>query len=165
MHELECLLKNCDSSFKFHHLNNHIQYFPHIINICMSYIVVSTTQVSKEYLKSCRSEGNDNLKEYDDNDDNTNTFLWRIGQTVPKFKPKNFRLDGLSVEEWAWFSGLKRDPVKHACMVICILQLSDQRMQNFKKVIKDGNKNGWFTDTNKSVIMVPDLNVKCDVKT
>jgi hypothetical protein len=75
MRELESLLKYHDLNFKFDQLKNRVQCFPHIINICVSHIIVSFTQVSKEYLKSLRSEGDDdffssNIKNGDDNDDN-----------------------------------------------------------------------------------------------
>jgi hypothetical protein len=81
MRELEWILKNHDKDFKFHYLNNCIRCFPHIINICVSHIIASCTWVSKEYLKSLRSEDDDELlpsniennndnADEDDNDDN-----------------------------------------------------------------------------------------------
>jgi hypothetical protein len=77
MWQVKSLLKYHDLDFKFNWLKNHVRCFPHIINICMSHIIVMSTQVSKEYLKSLRSEGDDNffssnIKNSDDNDDNNN---------------------------------------------------------------------------------------------
>jgi hypothetical protein len=241
MCELEALLKYHDTDFKFNHLNNRIRCFPHIINICMSHIIASCTWVSKEYLKSLRSEGDDHLSSFnignnndnddnddddddnddnndddnndnndddnndnnddndnddndnddndndnndnddndnDDNDDNNNdnddddnnnsnntASPQRIRWDNPTFKLKNFNLNGLSTEERAWFSGMKCDPVKRACTVVCILHSSDQRKQDFKEVIKNRNKSEWFRGVDSSVIVVPDLEPLHDVKT
>ena len=78
MRELEHLLKYHELDFKFNHLKSHVRCFPHIINICVSHIIASSTQVSKEYINSLRSEGDDdflssNIENNDDNDnDNDN---------------------------------------------------------------------------------------------
>ena len=78
MRELERLLKYRDLDFKFNHLKSRVRCFPHIINICVSHIIASSTQVSKEYINSLRSEGDDdflssNIENNDDNDnDNDN---------------------------------------------------------------------------------------------
>jgi len=187
MHELEDLLKCRDSDFQFDHLNNRIRCFPHIINICVSHIITSSTRVSKEYLKSLRSEDdndlsvendsynndNDNVDDDDDdnnnnnnnNNDNCNAFPQKLRQDIPKLKLKNFELNELSADECAWFSGMKCDPIKRALKVVRILRLSDQRKRDFKEVIKNGNKSGWFRGINSSVLVVPDLEPLRDVKT
>ena len=203
MRELERLLKYRDLDFKFNHLKSRVRCFPHIINICVSHIIASSTQVSKEYINSLRSEGDDdflssNIENNDDNnndnndnnddnnndnddnnndddDDNNNdnndndshynkANPRRIRRHIPKLKLKNFELDGLSTEELAWFSGMKRDLVKRACTVICILRSLDQRKRDFKEVIKNGNKSKWFRGVN-SVVVVPDLESLRDIKT
>jgi hypothetical protein len=133
MCELEALLKHRDSDFKFNYCKNHVRCFPHIINICISHIVASSTWVSKEYLKSLKSEGDDGLSYSDnDNDDNDNShnniaLPWKIRWDIPKLELKNFELDELSVEDQAWFSGMNRDPIKRAHMIVRILRSSDQR--------------------------------------
>jgi hypothetical protein len=43
MHELKALLKYHDTNFTFHHLNNCVQCFLHIINICVSHIIALCT--------------------------------------------------------------------------------------------------------------------------
>jgi len=137
MCKLRALLKHHDSDFKFNHLNNYIWCFLHIINICMSHIIASSIWVPKEYLKSLRSEGDDVSpfeNDYndddddngdDDNDNDDSNFPQRIGQDIPKLKLKNFELDRLSAEEQAWFLGMKHNPIKRACMVVCVLHSSD----------------------------------------
>ena len=177
MHELGALLKHHDSDFKFDHLNNCVWCFLHIINICISHIIALSIRVPKEYLKSLRSEGDDVSpfeNDYndddddngdDDNDNNDSNFPQRIGQDIPKLKLKNFELDRLSAEEQAWFLGMKCNSVKHTCIVIRVLCSSDQRKQDFKKVIKNGNKSEWFRGIDSSVIVVPDLELLHNVKT
>ncbi|KAN0113698.1 hypothetical protein V8E52_007497, partial [Russula decolorans] len=44
MRELEALLKLHDDDIEFDHLNNRIRCYPHIINICSSHIIASSTQ-------------------------------------------------------------------------------------------------------------------------
>jgi hypothetical protein len=133
------------------------------------------TRVSKEYLKSLKSEGDDGLSYSDNNnnnDDNNNNnshnniaLPRKIRWDILKLKLKNFELNELSVKDQAWFSGMNRDPIKHARAVVHILRSSDQRKQDFKEVIKNGNKSGWFRGINSFAIVVPNLEPLCDVKT
>ena len=60
---------------------------------------------------------------------------------------------------------MTRNPVKRARKVVRILRSSDQRKQDFKKVIENGNKSQWFKDTNNVIVVVPDLEPLLDVKT
>jgi hypothetical protein len=60
---------------------------------------------------------------------------------------------------------MNRNPIKRTCTVIRILRSSDQRKQDFKKVIKNGNKSGWFRGTDSFAIMMPDLKPLRNVKT
>jgi len=50
MQELQSLLAKCETAVivDFYHLNHHIWYFAHIINICTSHIISSMTSVSKQ---------------------------------------------------------------------------------------------------------------------
>src|SRR5258708_38758738 len=75
MWELEALLKQHDNNIKFDHLNNWICCYLHIINICLSHIIASSTCISKQYLEALKSKSDgdlvySNIK--DDNDDNNN---------------------------------------------------------------------------------------------
>ena len=48
MKELQALLIKREVAF--HHLNNCIMCYPHIINICTAHIIAASTQVSQKYL-------------------------------------------------------------------------------------------------------------------
>ncbi|KAN0103884.1 Ribonuclease H-like domain containing protein [Russula decolorans] len=56
MRELEALLKLHDDDIEFDHLNNRIRCYPHIINICSSHIIASSTCISKRFLETLKSE-------------------------------------------------------------------------------------------------------------
>jgi hypothetical protein len=56
MRELEALLKLHDDDIEFDHLNNRIRCYPHIINICSSHIIASSTHISKRFLETLKSE-------------------------------------------------------------------------------------------------------------
>ena len=139
-------------------------------NICLIYWIINNNDNDDN--DDDNNDNDDNDDDEDDNDDdedddnsNNTASPWRIRQDNPTFKLKNFDLNRLSTEEWAWFSGMKHDSVKRARTVVCILHSSDQRKQDFKKVIKNGNKSEWFKGIDSSVIMVPDLEPLHDVKT
>lgn len=182
MRELEALLKHRDTDFEFHHLNNRIRCFPHIINISVSHIIALCTRVSKEYLDSLRSEDDDDRSSFDiendddddddggdddddDDDDDDSDDDDITPRRIRHIRLKNFDLSELSAEERAWFSGMKRDPIKRARMVVRILHSSDQRKRDFKEVINNGNKSGWFRGVDSSVVVVPNLEPLRDVKT
>jgi hypothetical protein len=179
MRELDRLLKRRDLKVKFNHLTNRVRCFPHIINICVSHIIALSTRVSKEYLESLGSEGDDDDSsssvgnedgddddsDSDDNDNDNDNDDSDVPRKIRELKLKKFDLNGLSTEERTWFSGMKRDPVKRARTVVRILRSSDQRKRDFKEVIKNGNKSGWFRGFKSSVVVVPDLEPLRDVKT
>ncbi|KAN0120540.1 Ribonuclease H-like domain containing protein [Russula decolorans] len=141
MRELEALLKLHDDDIEFDHLNNRIRCYPHIINICSSHIIASSTRISKRFLETLKSEFAGDLVysniEGDEDDDDI----------------------------WAWYIGLKRDPIKRARRIVRIVRSSDQRKQAFKKVINTGNHSGWFRSHDNEVIELPDLELLRDVKT
>src|SRR5258707_13650067 len=76
MQELEALLKQHDNNIEFDHLNNWIRCYLHIINICSSHIIASSTCISKQYLEALKSESDGDLVysniEADDNVDDDN---------------------------------------------------------------------------------------------
>ena len=77
MRELEALLKRHDNNIEFDHLNNRIRCYPHIINICSSHIIASSTRISKQYLEALKSESDgdlvySNIKDNDNDNDNDN---------------------------------------------------------------------------------------------
>ena len=180
MRELEGLLKRHDKNFN--HLNNRIRCYPHIINICSSHIIASSTRISKQFLEALRSESdggvvysnidddNDNHGDnIDDSDDNNNDSGLFSGLTdIPDFTLNEGQLDVLDDNARALYVGLTRDPIKCARRVVRILRSSDQRKQAFKDVIKTGNEGCLFItikDKNVIVAVVPDLEPLCNVKT
>jgi len=83
MQELEVLLKRHDKTIEFDHLNNRIHCYPHIINICSSHIIASSTHISKKFLETLKSEcggdfvysnieGDNDSDNDNDNNDNDN---------------------------------------------------------------------------------------------
>ncbi len=163
MWELEALLKRYDNNIEFDHLNNQICCYPHIINICLSHIIASSTCISKQYLEALKSNSDGdlvyfNIKDDDDDDDDdddgngngdgngdgsnvndNNTHLFAQETDIPELTLDEEQLDIFDDKAWALYIGLKRDPIKCACRIVCIVRLSDQRKQAFKNVISTGN--------------------------
>ncbi len=84
------------------------------------------------------------------------------------------RLDGCydahgdaDLEEW--FAGIKRDPLRHAHRVICLLCSLDLCKQYFCEFIQSRNERKWFTkldDNGKCVtVQICELQLLRDVKT
>jgi len=174
MRELEVLLKRHDKTIKFDHLNNRIRCYPHIINICSSHIIASSTHISKKFLETLKSEcGGDfvysNIEGDDNGDNNNNNNNNNSGRSfardIPELTLDDEQIDILDNEVWDWYTGLKHDPIKRACRIVHIVRSSDQRKQAFKDVINTGNHSGWFRSDKGEVLQVPDLELLCDVKT
>ncbi len=185
MRELEVLLKRHDKTIEFDHLNNRIRCYPHIINICSSHIIASSTRISKKFLETLKSEcggdfvysniegdndgdndnnDNNNDNNNDDNDDNNNGGR-SFARDIPELTLDDERIDILDDEVRDWYTGLKRDPIKRARRIVRIVRSSDQRKQAFKDVINTGNHSGWFRSDEGEVLQVPDLELLRDVKT
>src|SRR5712691_11571183 len=188
MRELEVLLKRHDKTIKFDHLNNRICCYPHIINICSSHIIASSTRISKKFLETLKSEcggdfvysniegdndgdnnNNDNNNDNDnanDNDDNDNNNGGRsFARDIPELTLDDERIDILDDEVRDWYTGLKLDPIKRARRIVRIVRSSDQRKQGFKDVINNGNDSGWFKSDDNEVLELPNLELLHDVKT
>jgi len=188
MQELEALLKRHDNNIEFDHLNNRIRCYPHIINICSSHIIASSTRISKQYLEALKSKSDGDLvysNIEDDDDDNDNddddgngngngnggdvndndAHLFAQETDIPELTLNEEQLDIFDDEARALYTGLKRDPIKHARRIVRIVRSSDQRKQAFKNVISTGNNSGWFRSHNNEVIKLPDLELLCDIKT
>jgi len=74
MRELQDLLHARDKTIKFDHRNNRVRCYPHIINICSSHVIASSTRISKKLLESLKSASDDvlvysNIDDDDDDDD------------------------------------------------------------------------------------------------
>src|SRR5713226_1278565 len=194
MRELEALLKRHDNNIKFDHLNNRIRCYPHIINICSSHIIASSTRISKQYLEALKSESDGDLVysniEDDDNDDDDNdddgdddgngngngngnggdvndndAHLFAQETDIPELTLNEEQLNIFDDEARALYTGLKHDPIKRARRIVHIVRSLDQRKQAFKNVISTGNDSGWFRSHNNEVIKLPDLELLRDVKT
>ena len=191
MRELEALLKRHDDNIEFDHLNNRIRCYPHIINICSSHIIASSTHISRQFLETLKSESDgelvySNFEGGDDDDDdddggdddgdgeddgedgednNNGGRLFARETDIPELTLDEGRLNILDDEVRAWYTGLKRDPIKRARRIVRIVRSSDQRKQAFKKVIETGNHSGWFRSHDNEAIVLPDLELLRDVKT
>jgi hypothetical protein len=193
MRELEALLKLHDDDIEFDHLNNRIRCYPHIINICSSHIIASSTRISKRFLETLKSEfagdlvysniegdkddkdddkddkddkdGEDDEDGEDDNDNDNDNDSRLFARKIPELTLDEEQFDILDDKVRAWYIGLKHDPIKRARRIVRIVRSSDQRKQAFKKVINTGNHSGWFRSHNNEVIELPDLELLRDVKT
>src|SRR5229473_2507269 len=173
MQELQSLLAKHETAIglDFNHLKHCIWCYAHIINICSSHIISSMTSVSKWYLSDLKvsadtdcifcAENNDDLDNGDIDSD--------ANEDIAKLQ-----LDGCydahgdaDLEEW--FAGIKYDPLRHACRVICLLRSLDLHKQNFHEFIQSRNKQKWFTkldDNGKHVtVQICKLQLLRDVKT
>src|SRR5258707_498509 len=176
MRELEALLKRHDNNIEFDHLNNRIRCYPHIINICSSHIIASSTRISKQYLEALKSKSDgdlvySNIEDNDDNDDDddddgngngngdgnggdvndNDAHLFAQETDIPELTLDEEQLDIFDDEAQALYTGLKRDPIKCAHRIVRIVHSSDQRKQVFKNVISTGNDSGWFESHKKEV--------------
>ncbi len=190
MQELEALLKRHDNNIEFNHLNNWIRCYPHIINICSSHIIASSTRISKQYLEALKSKSDGDLvysNIEDDDDDNDNddddgngngngngnggdvndndAHLFAQETDIPELTLNEEQLDIFDDEARALYTGLKRDPIKRAHRIVHIVHSSDQRKQVFKNIISTRNNSGWFRSHNNELIKLPDLELLHDVKT
>jgi hypothetical protein len=182
MRELEVLLKRHDNNIEFNHLNNRIRCYPHIINICSSHIIASSTRISKKFLETFNAQSDADLVysnfESDDDDDNdndndndgngdlfnnnnnnNNRHSFARETDIPELILNEEQVVDLSNDKLrAWYRGLKRDPIKRARRIVRIVRSSDQRKQVFRNVIKTFKSNGIDID-------LPDLELLRDVKT
>ena len=175
-------------NIEFNHLNNCIHCYPHIINICRSHIIASSTHISKQFLKTLKFEsdgdlvysnhkGNDNNNDNNDNNDDNNDkdngndnnndgHLFAQETDIPKLVLNEKQVDDILDDELrAWYLGLKQDPIKRTRRIVRIMCSSDQRRQAFKNVINTGNHSGWFRSHDNEVIKLPNLELLRDVKT
>jgi hypothetical protein len=177
MRELEALLKQHDNSIEFNHLNNRIRCYPHIVNICSSHIIASSTHISRDFLEGLRSESSgdlvySNIESDNDNDDNggddgnnnNGRCLFSQKANIPKFTLDEGQLAILGDKARALYTGLNRDPIERARRIVRFVRSSDQRKQEFQRAIDAGNRACRFKFDNE-VIEVPNLELLCDVKT
>src|SRR6266581_1634249 len=103
MRELEVLLKRHDKTIEFDHLNNRIRCYPHIINICSSHIIASSTRISKKFLETLKSEcGGDFV--YSNIEGNNNGGR-SFARDIPELTLDDERIDILDDEVRDWYTG------------------------------------------------------------
>jgi hypothetical protein len=186
MQELEVLLQQHDKTIKFDPRKNRIRCYPHIINICSSHVIASSTCISKKFLETLKSEcggefvypnvegdddDNDDDDDSDDSDDDgdgdgDNDGGRSFARDIPDLTLDDAQLGKILDHQMrAWYSGLKRDPLKRARRVVRILRSSDKRKQEFTRVIDQGNESGWFKSADGEVVVIPHLELLRDVRT
>jgi hypothetical protein len=151
MQELELLLderkEDNHITHNFNHLENRIRCYAHIINVCSGHIVAA---VSPPRRKSS------NTRSYadDDSDDESDDE-----------SPSNDEAAKLPVysNHADWLAGIKCDPLKRARKVVRFLRSSDQRKENFRAFIINGNNTGLFKNAENG--RVEPLQLLRDVKT
>jgi len=163
MKELESLLDKREMFIMvdFNHLNNCIQCYAYIINICLSHVISSMMSVSKQYLSKLKvpvdpspMTHNDSEDELDSDDINTDNDIDEL-ELVDWYDD----CDNANIKEW--HAGIKRDPLRHARRVICLLHSLDQCWEGFCRFIQDGNERNWFSKKSQSgkhrLVQVPEL--------
>jgi len=188
MQELQSLLSKRETatSINFDPLNHHVRCYAHIINICSLHIVASMTSTSKSYLSrlkvpvgssvATRSKPNnraDNSNSDEGSDDNSDL------DDDPNLDDLDDDTDQLNLpgcfdDQWdpmhqCLFSGIKRDPLKHARKLVTFLRALGPRKTGLRNIIKEGNKAKWFIgkdiEGKHLVVQVPQLELLRDVKT
>lgn len=171
---LESLLNHRENAAEigFDSEDHRIRCYAHIINICSSHIVASTTPTSKSYLSELKVPiGSDHVV-LDDSDDEAGSdddedFDFDGGIKKPHLA-KSFDDKGDPILK-RWLSGIKRDPVRRARQLVNFLRASDQRKEGLRKAIQRGNKSNKFIgkdDKGKPIVVkVPELELLKDVKT
>jgi hypothetical protein len=171
MQQLGSLLAECEMSIAidFNHLNHCVRCYAHIINICSSHVISSMMSVSKQYLSELKVPINPSHTFHDDSDDESDD-----GNIDTEGNIDELELDGCyndlgKPELKGWFAGIKRNPLKRACRIICLLRSSDKHREDFRKSIEDGNEQKWFSEKTQSgeclLVQVPKLELLRDVKT
>ena len=126
MKELQALLVKRDVDF--HHLNNRVMCYPHIINICTAHIVAASTQVSSKYLDS------NGLNDDDDDDDEYFGSPLSPGRTGPQLDEAF--IASQPPERQAWLRSLRRDPIKLVVDIVRHICASDARKQAFSAIVQ-----------------------------
>jgi hypothetical protein len=151
MRELQELFEKED--IKFDHKDNRIGCYPHIINICVSHIVSSLTEVDAGDLDTDDSS--------DDESDDGGYVGGYAGDTEREV------IDSRQIntaELKRWFENVKRDPVKRARAVVRTVRSSGQRKEAFLALIKSGNQTGMFRDEEGKPMKIKELQLLKDVK-
>jgi hypothetical protein len=144
-----------------------VRCYAHIINICCSHIIASTTMVSKRYLSELKISIDSDRVFRDDSEDESDDDIDLGGEIAELKLDSAFIVDNSKLRKW--FAGIKRDPLGRARRMVRFLRASDQRKQGLRDMIKTGNLNGYFfhkNDEGKNIaVEVEELELLRDVKT
>ena len=152
MQELESLLASCEMSViaDFDHLKHRIWCYAHIINICLSHIILSMMSVSKQYLSELKVPIDSKPMVCDDSEDESDG-----GDINP-----NYNFDELELDDCYnaygesnfndWFADIRCNPLRCAHRIIYLLCSLDQCRKGFYRFIQDGNKRNWFSEKTQS---------------
>jgi hypothetical protein len=173
MEALESLLDDRENMTKigFDPKDHRIRCYAHIINICSSHIVASTTPTSKSYLSDLKVPLDTNHTTLDNSDSEADSddddFSFDCG--INESHLAEFFGDQRDSTTKRWLSGIQRDPVRRARKLVNFLRASDQRKEGLRKAIQDGNKSNKFIgkdDKGKPIVVkLPELELLRDVKT
>ncbi len=151
MRELQDLFEK--KGIKFDHKDNQIGCYPHIINICVSHIVSSLTEV-----------GAGDLDTNDSSDDESDDGGY-VGGYVGDAEREVIDSHQINTAELKrWFENVKRDPAKRARAVVRTVRSSGQRKEAFLALIKSGNHTGMFRDEEGKPMKIKELQLLKDVK-
>ncbi|KAH9038697.1 hypothetical protein EDB85DRAFT_1887750 [Lactarius pseudohatsudake] len=104
----------------------------------------------------------------DDSDDESDDGCVDFSCEIGELRLADNYYDGGNTKLKTWFTGIRRDPLKHARRVVRLFRASDKRKQDFFQHIHDGNKNAWFASKvngERVCIQVTTKELLRDVKT
>ncbi|KAH9025616.1 hypothetical protein EDB84DRAFT_1564013 [Lactarius hengduanensis] len=140
MKHLERLLVKHDSEatikIDFHHLNNRVRCYAHIINLCAARVIASVSRPKGSGSGDAALSYDDS--DYGDDDDvDDHVDHDNLKDDVDDLElADRFDVEG-DIPPGAWSAGVKRDPIKRARNLIRFLCSSDQRKLGFQKCIID----------------------------
>jgi hypothetical protein len=172
MRELESLLAERETNVttNFDNLKHRIRCYAHIINICTSHIISSTTS-PKTYTSWLSASGLpftyaariDSQGEPDDDDDDEKD------DDIEELELSAIYTDEGDSQLKRWLDGIKRDPLRRARRVVRLLRSSDHHRRGFHQFVHDGNERNWFFTKDKKgkrvPTKVPEVQPLRDVKT
>ncbi|KAH9015353.1 hypothetical protein EDB85DRAFT_2156753 [Lactarius pseudohatsudake] len=168
MRELEALLAARETNIEidFDHLNHRIRCYAHIVNICSSHVVASVTSTSKSYLTDLGVTPDTHHPVCDESDDESDDGDTNLHREIDELDLADGYDDSHDSKLKSWVAGIKRDPIRRARRVVCLLRSSDLHREDFLTVISDGNERGWFTrkiDGERTPVQIPELQLLSSV--
>jgi len=154
MNELEDLLTK--KGIKFDAKDNRIPCYPHIINICVSHIVSSLTKFAANSIDDAEDSDAISTDASDTSDDESDGYNGE--------EEDQDDIDLVAYDMGVWLENLKRNPVQRARTVVRTVRSSGQRKDALSDIIKKGNTNKSFRDSDGNEVQLKDLQLIRDVK-